>query len=725
MNYPRFRREGKRINEEKPISHGLPLGFPSVVERSQAAKPYFASSNPSSSSCASCVRITCDDWDKGGIFDWYRAQPHANVCRIELRKERENFKHEFILVFMDSGRIYRIERRPLGGVNPDAILLKGAEAEDAVTVVGYDGLEVIHLETDAEIILSFNESKPDLYAIIAICVAIHLDPETTNYTLEHYNCYFLARTIIALISRYCLLQACSADKGLRWDCITKSAISCHIFGEDWNKLRTAIRMAMATRIEKLLLDTFKRAAGTIPSKGWNQLKSIVRNVVYGKVVMRQEIDVDEEVQRAVNEWILDATEVTLWYGNLEQHLSKSRYAKSHRTTTEVVLTGVIRSILDSPDKTMERSCGIVLECCTQKRPVGINMSPELLARIPAGALDKLSGDLLARLPCDTLQAAPTSFLERLPINVYSRMSDPTIVTLPNDLSCVPSGLLDVALERMQRLLDQPDNPDRICAVRLLHQLPKARLEQLSQRYIAMRNDELADEVNLPIKAEVIIDDDQSNRDPTQVKFRLSKIKKLFKISIIGFLIRVLPIPVLRRILPLIIDFIPQSSFNSIPKSVLARIPPEHLATLSSCVLDKLPEELLSRLPESLLMRPQSLQERLCEVLVQRIPQPLLNDLPEDLTSLLRQAIRSNTCEGDELREELRNRIWVILKQTLFTSCGEIPTNILQVRVPSSKVRASLAASKYCLVEHKAVRTKRVQGQRLFENTRTCKSMSWI
>ncbi|KAF8722723.1 hypothetical protein AX14_004938 [Amanita brunnescens Koide BX004] len=214
----------------------------------------------------SCVRITCDDWDKGGIFDWYRAQPHASVCRIELRKERENFKHEFILVFLDSASIYRIDRRPLGGASSETFLPKGTEAEDTITAVSYDDLEDIHSTSDAEIVLKFSDVKPDLYAIIVICAAIHLDPETTNYTLQHYNFYFLARTIIALISRYCLLQACSASKGLRWDCITKSAISCHIFGEDWNKLRTAIRMAMATRIEKLILDTFKKAAGTLPAK---------------------------------------------------------------------------------------------------------------------------------------------------------------------------------------------------------------------------------------------------------------------------------------------------------------------------------------------------------------------------------------------------------------------------------------------------------------------------
>ncbi|KAF8722721.1 hypothetical protein AX14_009629, partial [Amanita brunnescens Koide BX004] len=219
--------------------------------------------------------------------------------------------------------------------------------------------------------------------------------------------------------------------------------------------------------------------------------------------MYHEFDVDEGVRRAVNEWIMDATEVTLWYGNLEQHLSESRYAESYRMTAEL------------PDKTMERSCRIVLECGTQKRPVRMNMPPELLARIPVGALEKLPDDLLAGLPRHTLQAAPASFLERLPIDVFSRMSDSMIVTLPNNLSCVPSRLLDIALERMQRLLDQQNNPDRDCAVRLLHQLPKTRLEQLAQSYISMRDDEPFDEANFSTKAQVIVDDDQADQGATQ------------------------------------------------------------------------------------------------------------------------------------------------------------------------------------------------------------------
>ncbi|KAF8731433.1 hypothetical protein AX14_004941 [Amanita brunnescens Koide BX004] len=249
------------------------------------------------------------------------------------------------------------------------------------------------------------------------------------------------------------------------------------------------------------------------------------------------------------------------------------------------------------------------------------MPPELLARIPVGALEKLPDDLLAGLPRHTLQAAPASFLERLPIDVFSRMSDSMIVTLPNNLSCVPSRLLDIALERMQRLLDQQNNPDRDCAVRLLHQLPKTRLEQLAQSYISMRDDEPFDEANFSTKAQVIVDDDQADQGATQVRCRLSKI------SLIGFLIRVLPIPVLRRVLPFILNF--QSSLKSIPTSTLARIPPEHMVELSTRVLDKLPEELLSNLPESLRMRPQSLQERLSKVLVQRIPQGLLDHLPGD------------------------------------------------------------------------------------------------
>lgn len=636
----------------------------------------------------SCVRITCDEWDKGGIFDWYRAQPHTTIRRIELRKEKERFKHEFVLVFLDQGGNCRIDRRPLGGTNPELLLPEGIEAEDTINAVDDDELEGIHAETDVEVVLKFNENRPDMYTVIAICAAVHMDPETTNYTLQHYNCYFLARTIITLTARYCLLQGCSANKGLRWDCITESAISCHIFGEDWNKLRMAIRLAIAARLEKLLLDSFKNAGSRITKeKDWNRLRNIVKKVVRGKVVMGQEIDVDDEVQRAVNEWILDATEVTLWHENLEQNLSESRYAKSYRTTAEGALTGVIKSVLDLPDKTMEKSCGVVLECCTRIRPVKINLPPELLERVPVGALEKLPDDLLAKLPRNLLQAVSTSYLEKLSVDSFSRMSDSTIVTLPNDLSCVPSRLLDISLERMQRMLDEPNNPDRNCALKLLRQLPKARLEQLAQTYIIMRDDEFVDEPNLPTKAPVV----EAGENSSRVGFRtlLRRIKKTLKdTSFVGFLLRVLPIPVLDLVLPLIIKLIPQSSLKSIPTSTLARIPPEHMAKILTRVLDKLPEEFLRRLPESLLMRPHTLQERLTEELVQSIPRGLLNNLPDDVISILRQVISSDACESDELREELRSRIWVILKETLFASCGEIPASILQasIRNPSSKVR---------------------------------------
>ncbi|KAF8337185.1 hypothetical protein F5887DRAFT_1199456 [Amanita rubescens] len=665
---------GRKTNDgEKPTSSHRP-SLPSISR--------------SAPRCTmSCARITCDDWDKGGIFDWYKAQTHTTIRRIELRKERERFKHEFVLVFLDQGGNYRIDRRPLGGRNPELLLPEGIEAEDTVNVVDDDDLEGIHRETDVEVVLKFNESKPDMYTVIAICAAVHMDPETAKYTLQYYNCFFLARTIIALTARYCLLQGCSANKGLRWDCITESAISCDIFGEDWNKLRMAIRLAIATRLEKLLLDFLKTRI--TKEKDWNRLRSVIKKVVHGKVVMDQEIDVDDEARRAVNEWILDATEVTLWHENLEQNLSESRYSKSYRTTAEGALNGVIKSVLDLPDKKMEKSCKVVLECCTQRRPVKINLQPELLERIPVGALEKLPDDLYAKLPRNLLQAVSMSYLERLSVDSFSRMNDSTIVTLPNDLSCVPSRLLEVSLERMQRMLDQPNNPDRNCALRLLHQLPKARLEQLAQAYIIMRDDEFADEPSFSAKAPVTEADD-NDQNSAQVGFRtllLRRIKKTLKdTSFIGFLMRVLPIPLLDLLLPVIIKLTPQSSLKSIPTSKLARIPPEHMAEISTRVLDKLPEELLSRLPESLLMRPQTLRERLIEALLQSIPRGLLNNLPVDVTSVLRQVISTNACESDELREELRSRIWVILKETLLASCGEIPENMLHVSIRISSLK---------------------------------------
>jgi len=262
------------------------------------------------------VRITCRDWDDGVVFDWYRRQTYTTISKLELRKERDHFKHEYIVIYLDNGWVHRIERRPIRGANFEPILKEGCEAEDSLTPVSDADLEVIRSETDAEITLEFGSNKPDFFNVIAVAVAIHLDPRTKNYTLQQYNCYFVARSIITLVTRHCLLQS-SPTNGLRWDRVTESMILAHVFDGNWNKL---LKAAMIPVLGNLIVNTVKEDAGTriVKRKDWDRLKDIVNKVVRDEVERCDIVLAGDEIPKALTEWIIEATQVTLWHGNFQQ-----------------------------------------------------------------------------------------------------------------------------------------------------------------------------------------------------------------------------------------------------------------------------------------------------------------------------------------------------------------------------------------------------------------------
>ncbi|KAK2464823.1 hypothetical protein APHAL10511_003241 [Amanita phalloides] len=190
------------------------------------------------------VHVTCRDWNIGEIFEWYRRQqPYTTIGKLELRKEKDHFKHEYIVIYLDNGWHHRIERRPTQR-NMETLSREGCEADDSLTPVSDAGLMVIRSETDAEVTLKFKSNKPDLYNVIAVAVAIHLDPQAKRYTLQQYNCYFVARSIIALVTRHYLLQV--PMTGLQWDTLTESAIFNHIFDGNWNTLATVLKSSIST-----------------------------------------------------------------------------------------------------------------------------------------------------------------------------------------------------------------------------------------------------------------------------------------------------------------------------------------------------------------------------------------------------------------------------------------------------------------------------------------------
>jgi len=155
----------------------------------------FGSSSTHSGDSSSC-RID----DK--IYGHY---PNTNIDWLELRKEREEPQHEFIILRTNND-FYRIERRPPKGANIPS-KLHGIKAEDTIIHLNHQDYEKVWESADIKIIVAFyHDLKPGLHSLFSLCDAIRVDPDAEKYTLAQFNCYFFARTLILLLTRHFLIR---------------------------------------------------------------------------------------------------------------------------------------------------------------------------------------------------------------------------------------------------------------------------------------------------------------------------------------------------------------------------------------------------------------------------------------------------------------------------------------------------------------------------------------
>jgi hypothetical protein len=132
------------------------------------------------------------------------------ISWIELRKQKEEPEHEFVLVALQRTKhahdICHIERRPLKGANIDSKVF-GCKAEDTIAPVDDDDLSDIMKCTVGKVKVEFkSDPRPELYTVFSICDSIGKDPNAKKYTLVQFNCYFFARTITLLLTRHFLLR---------------------------------------------------------------------------------------------------------------------------------------------------------------------------------------------------------------------------------------------------------------------------------------------------------------------------------------------------------------------------------------------------------------------------------------------------------------------------------------------------------------------------------------
>ena len=139
--------------------------------------------------------------------DIYQRYSNLSIFTLELRKERKDPEHEFlILETSDMDTYYRIERRPSEGMSIND-KSRGCKAKDTIALLDDQDYKRVCMHTDHKINLGFPaKTRPDLYTLFAFCLVIRKDPDARIYSLAQFNCYFFARTLTVLIARHFLLR---------------------------------------------------------------------------------------------------------------------------------------------------------------------------------------------------------------------------------------------------------------------------------------------------------------------------------------------------------------------------------------------------------------------------------------------------------------------------------------------------------------------------------------
>lgn len=663
--------------EDRPLRGvGVPLLLrPSLASRT--ARSFLASTSKSWFEDISPVLI-----DDNIFTNWPPAQQgHTTIRKLELRKERDHFKHEFVAIYPDDlgQRVHRIDRRPLGGPTAEAIFAKGCDAEDSITPVMDEELAIIQRDTDCKIEVEFHfNPKPDLYTVLVICDTIRKDPQTKKYTLQQFNCYFVARAIMTLITRNYLLQHSSSD--LRWYAISESSISKHIFRDDWGNLDKAMKDAVITILVKVLWPIIRMDAEPLVKEKshWKKLEADVERIIRTMVEEGNMNVVDESLKRSVFPWVLEAARDTLWHEDLERNLlnqqKKENYGLLARLTLrETMKTGLEQRLPDGigarlPKRLLHRLPPSLLA----------SLPAELMARFPSHFLDKLPDEVVQNIADTHMEKAPDAYLSALSTPLFERTPTRVVLRLPEDLRRVPQRLLDVSLRRIRTVLEDPI-PSEECykplALKLLKRLPEDLLGQLPPKF-------------KDIRARITVDDiEPTSATPAIGDPSISTVTQPAKPSPLDYFIRLAPAALHKRMPPIVAEMFPTSWIKNLSSEAVALLPPERIAKFRPRLLARLPRELLERIPESMLKKlPREMLERLPDELLQKlpiqllknIPNELLSNLPENITDLLRDAIASETFERDGLREELVKNAGSVVMEALKRSSDKPLESIMKI-----------------------------------------------
>ncbi|KAG8711482.1 hypothetical protein FRC11_002702 [Ceratobasidium sp. 423] len=277
-------------------------------------------------------------WGKGPVFDWCKHIHYTSVAKIQLRKEfEEPFRHEFILIHLERGGLFRLDRRGDPDVPTQTLRSEGSEAYDTIHEVAT--LDEIDSTSECLIELRPNETI-DLLFILSICFSIRSDPKTQRYTLQRFNCYFFSWTIASIVARHSVIWDTPdqlAESGLLKSILKQKAtepIAKMITKMAMKSVSEVFMCSLQPRVRKVLRKHHS-PTGFIPIRVLNMILStwmkrymrprmepVMRDVIEAAMMTTMESTVESLIDSR-SSVIRAALSQTLWFDSVHKTLHQT------------------------------------------------------------------------------------------------------------------------------------------------------------------------------------------------------------------------------------------------------------------------------------------------------------------------------------------------------------------------------------------------------------------
>lgn len=141
---------------------------------------------------------------------WYqtqkqRSQEQCSTTHFASIQHRRTcnapFFHEFLLIPLADGSLYRLERTGVGS-DKEAISPSGCTALDLIEWFPKDKYNSFIHDKPCELITEVSfPCEFDVIDILAVCYSIQQNKKAARYSLQRYNCYFFCCVILSVLGR--------------------------------------------------------------------------------------------------------------------------------------------------------------------------------------------------------------------------------------------------------------------------------------------------------------------------------------------------------------------------------------------------------------------------------------------------------------------------------------------------------------------------------------------